>query len=181
MAVNWFGSEWFQRQDQPDEDVELWFDFWFGPLPPPPLHSLDTPLERWRYVLAKALTYVSPVNQELSVPTVTREFLCHEDARMIKFPYKDPDERDDFKLHWVNRLAPEPDTIATSTWEIITDMSGDGFPLNIYDEDIFNEGLSTRCWLEGGTDGNTYLLLNEVVTVGARTLQQTIQIKVKSR
>lgn len=99
----------------------------------------------------------------------------------ISFPEKDPDERDDFKLHWSNRIAPLGDTIPDdgSLWEIVTDQTGSLNPLNIYDSDVYNAGLSTRVWLEGGVAGQTYELLNTVVTAGARTLQRTVKIKVK--
>lgn len=100
-------------------------------------------------------------------------------ASKIKYDPKDPDERDDFKLHWSARLAPIDDTIDTSTWAIVTDQTGSSNPLNIFDEDKLNENLSTRLWLEGGVEGTTYAIRNEIVTVGGRTLQQTIYIPVK--
>lgn len=103
-------------------------------------------------------------------------------AEKIKFDPKDPDERDDFKLNWTNRLAPIADTIADgqSTWTIVTDQTGSANPLNIYDNDIFNSNKSTRAWIEGGVEGTKYELLNEVITTGGRTLQQTCYLPVKS-
>jgi hypothetical protein len=98
----------------------------------------------------------------------------------IKYDPKDPDERDDFKLAWATRLAPFDDTVDTSSWTIVTDQTGSANPLNIFDEDVLDAALSTRLWLEGGVEGTTYEILNEIVTLGGRTLQQTIYIPVKS-
>jgi len=98
----------------------------------------------------------------------------------IKYDPKDPDERDDFKLSWATRLAPIADTIETSTWAIQNDQSGSDNPANVYDSDVLNEGKSTRLWLEGGVEGTTYEILNEVITLGGRTLQATVYIPVKS-
>lgn len=96
----------------------------------------------------------------------------------IKYDPKDPDERDDFKLDWTARLAPIDDTIVTSTWAIVTDQTGASSPLNIFDQD--NTTLTTRLWIEGGDEGVTYEILNEILTTGGRTLQQTIYIPCKS-
>jgi hypothetical protein len=109
----------------------------------------------------------------------------------LKFPDKDPDNREDFKLHWTNRLASNDpaDTISTSEWLIVTsltdatplDQSASTNPLNIYADDIFNSGKSTRVWLEGGVAGQSYFLRNRVVTVGARQLDRTVVVKVKEQ
>lgn len=144
--------------------------------------NTDTPLERTRFVPAKKDPFVKAVKREVFAATAVREIEAHEDdAKMEKFDPKDPDERDDFKLNWTRRLAPIDDTVYESAWEIVTDMSGDTNPLAVFDDDIMTGAKATRVWLEGGTSGNTYKLENTIVTVGGRTLQDTISIKVKDK
>ena len=159
-------------------------DGWLGPLTvtPPPDLLMDTPLERWVYTPALVTEFsIASLTTEFNVEELQTELFVHEDARMIKFPYKDPDEKQDYKLHWTNRLTPLADTVATSTWSIVTDMTGDVAPLEIVTSDIYNVNLSTRVWLRAGTIGNTYQLLNHIVTVGGRILEQTCSIKIKTR
>src|SRR5690554_4842069 len=110
-----------------------WSGSWQGPTSPPADKSTDTPLERTRFIPPKKDPSVVPALRTLQVRPAVRTITSHEDqSKMTKFDPKDPDERDDFKLDWTPRLAPLGDTIETSTWQIVTDMTGDPSPLNIY-------------------------------------------------
>jgi hypothetical protein len=41
--------------------------------------------------------------------------------------------------------------------------------------------VRTKVWLSGGADGQSYLVLNRITTVGGRTMDQTMKLKVKSK
>jgi len=98
---------------------------------------------------------------------------------MLKFPFKDPDEVDDYKLDWTSRLAQDADTIFDSAWSIVTDMTGDPSPLLILTNS--HDTTTATVWLADGTIGNTYQLLNHVHTTGDRQLEQSVNIKIKAR
>jgi hypothetical protein len=161
MAAPWIDS-W-----QP----QLYYDGWFGAFFSVDPDS-DTPEERTRYILALVDTFI--------VAAATRTFECHEGKKMIKFPYKDPDEVDDYKLDWTARLAPLSDEIATSDWSIVTDMGGEATPLAIEDGTI-KTLTSTTVWLSAGVLTNSYQLLNRITTTGGRTLDQTCTLVIKTR
>lgn len=158
---------------------------WFGPVGgsvPPPDLDMDTPFERWRFVENIITDFTIPAIQtEFIVDFLQTEFFCNEDEKMIKLPYKDPDEKQDYKLHWTNRLTPLADTIASSTWSIVEATQTDEDPLVIVTQDLYDSNLSTRVWLQGGKLGAKYQLLNHIVTNGGRILEQTCELKIKVR
>jgi hypothetical protein len=39
----------------------------------------------------------------------------------------------------------------------------------------------TTVWLSGGSEGVTYDILNRIVTNGGRTMDQTVELRVKSK
>ena len=119
------------------------------------------------------------MSRSRTVPALNRTIVLHEGGKLVKFPFKDPDEIDDYKLDWTSRLAPESDTVATSDWTIVTDMTGDANELVIVVKT--NTDSSTTVWLADGTIGNTYILLNHITTTGGRTLEQSVAIKIKAR
>ena len=179
-TIGWWYDGWYGQ----------WLDTWFGVsfsgdeiiIDP----SVDTPFERTLFMPALNRTLIVPaLNRTLVVPVALDDFEMHEEGftaqggKIVKFPFKDPDELDDYKLDWTARLAPDSDDISTSAWSIVTDMTGDPSPLAIETESFTLS--STTVWLSGGTIGNTYQLLNHVVTTGGRVLEQTVQLKVKSR
>jgi hypothetical protein len=108
----------------------------------------------------------------------------------ISWPAKDPDEVLDYDLVWTNRLysADEldlvdagqtvvpADTIATSQW--ILDDGSDG--LLVMDSTGQSDAV-TKVWLSGGTLGQSYQLTNRVVTAGARTMDQSVRLKIKAK
>ena len=88
----------------------------------------------------------------------------------LAFPNKDPNEVLDYQIDWTLRLAG--DTISTSTWTV---------PAGITKDSDSNTTTAATVWLSGGTLGETYELLNRIVTAGARTMDQTVKIKIKSK
>jgi hypothetical protein len=88
----------------------------------------------------------------------------------LTWPFKDPDEVLDYKIDWAPRLAE--DTITTSTWTV-----PDGITKDRDDKDE----TSTTIWLSSGVLNASYEILNRIVTVGGRTMDQTVKIKIKSK
>lgn len=98
----------------------------------------------------------------------------------LAFPYKDPNEVLDYVLNWATRLD-SGDTIATSVWSLVPAItSGVGDDLLVIDSES-ETTTTTTVWLSAGTDGQQYELLNRVTTVGGRTFDQTVRIRVKAK
>lgn len=88
----------------------------------------------------------------------------------LVWPNKDPDEVLDYVVDWADRL--DGDTIAESTWIVpdgITKVS-DG-----------HDDSTVTIWLSGGTIGTAYSLVNRIVTAAARTMDQTVRLKIRAR
>lgn len=102
------------------------------------------------------------------------------------WPFKDPDEVLDYDIDWTQRLYSESelaqfdagadvdpvDTIASSTFTL---------PVGIVATTSSFSDTATKVWLSGGTEGETYLIQNRLVTAGGRTMDQTVKLKVKSK
>ena len=89
----------------------------------------------------------------------------------LSWPYKDPDEVLDYELDWSTHLDTG-DTISSSTWTV---------PAGLTKNSDTNGDSTTTIWLQGGTEGTTYTLLNEIVTAGGRTEQQSVTLSVRSK
>lgn len=110
----------------------------------------------------------------------------------LTWPSKDPDEILDYDLDWTWRLyskaelalaqaqqdAGQPvtivpaDTILTSTYTL---------PVGIVANSTSNTTTSTKVWISGGVEGASYLVQNEIVTAGGRTMDQSLKLKIKSK
>lgn len=88
----------------------------------------------------------------------------------LSWPFKDPNEVLDYIIDWSARL--ETDTISTSTWIV---------PSGITKNSDSHTTTTTTAWLQGGTEGDSYSLVNRVVTAASRTMDQTVKLKVKSK
>lgn len=82
---------------------------------------------------------------------------------------KDPDEVKDYGINWATLLST--DTIATSTWTVPDEITMDSDS---------HTTTATTVWLSGGTAGESYSLLNRIVTAGGRTYDRTVKLKMKS-
>lgn len=83
---------------------------------------------------------------------------------------KDPDAVLDYVGDWSAWLGT--DTIATSTWSV---------PSGITKDSDTKSATTTLIWLSGGTAGQSYQITNHIITMGGRTDERTITIKVKEQ
>ena len=85
---------------------------------------------------------------------------------------KDPDGVLDYAVDWTAWLAG--DEISTSIW-----LLEEGALI----EQVADSKTATKAtvWLRGGQAGTTYLVTNRIVTVGGRTDDRTISVKVEDR
>ena len=88
----------------------------------------------------------------------------------LTWPDKDPDEVLDYEVDWSARILT--DTISTSTWIV---------PAGITKNSDSNTTTTTTIWLSAGTAGDSYTLTNRIVTAGARTMDESIKLKVKEK
>ncbi len=88
----------------------------------------------------------------------------------LSWPNKDPDEVLDYEIDWAARLTT--DTISTSTWTV---------PSGITKDSDSKTSTTTTVWLSGGTLGDSYEILNRIVTAGGRTMDQTVKLKIKTK
>jgi hypothetical protein len=87
-----------------------------------------------------------------------------------RWPNKDPNEVLDYAIDWSQRLAG--DIIDTSTFTVPT-----GIVMNSQSK----TNTMTTVWLSGGSEGVSYDILNRIVTNGGRTMDQTVELRVKSK
>jgi hypothetical protein len=83
--------------------------------------------------------------------------------------YKDPNDVRDFTIDWSGALVGS-DTITTSTWSAESGVT-------VVTSTKTN--TTTTVWLSGGTDGEGYSVTNRIVTVGGRTLDQSLYVIVR--
>jgi hypothetical protein len=84
---------------------------------------------------------------------------------------KDPDAVLDYGFDWSSWLATG-ETISTSTWTV---------PTGITKDSSSNSTTKTTVWLSGGTVGQTYEIVNRIVTSASRTDERTVTILVLQR
>lgn len=92
---------------------------------------------------------------------------------MLTWPYKDPDEVLDYAIDWTELL--EGDTIDTSDWIISVGS------VVIDTSDVDTARAVATVWLSGGTLGETCEVLNRVVTLGGRTMDRTVRLRIRTR
>ena len=85
---------------------------------------------------------------------------------------KDPDAVLDYSVDWSLWLAG--DQISSSEW-----LLEEGALLQQVTES--NTTTKATVWLRGGHAGTTYLVTNRIVTVGGRTDDRTLSVKVEDR
>lgn len=94
------------------------------------------------------------------------------------WPDKDPDEFLDYQLDWSARLA-SGETISTSTWTFDAGNADAALIKSL--PSIGSPATTTKIWLDVGTLGLTYKLINSVVTSGSREMDQTVRIRIRTR
>jgi hypothetical protein len=85
---------------------------------------------------------------------------------------KDPDEVLDYGVDWTKQMTRDADAINSSTWIVPTGITQDSADYS---------PTMTKIWTSGGTAGQTYDLVNRIVTVANRTFDQTCRLKVRDR
>jgi len=88
---------------------------------------------------------------------------------------KDPDAIVDYQFDWSPWL--QTDRISTSTWSI----SPSGSLTVVAASETIISQLQTRCFVEGGDVGEEYTLTNRVETIGSRTDDRSIKIRIQNR
>lgn len=88
----------------------------------------------------------------------------------LTWPNKDPDEVLDYQIDWLPRLID--DTIASSSWTVPVGLTN-----------VSSSFTDTRAlvWLSGGTIGESYSILNRIVTAAGRTMDQTVTLTVAAK
>lgn len=90
-----------------------------------------------------------------------------------QWPPKDPDEVLDYRIEWTDRLTSE--SLSTSTWFISGPDSA------LVQDSATIEDTQAVVWLSAGTLGAVYTLTNRVTTSAARTMDQTVRLKIKEK
>ena len=90
----------------------------------------------------------------------------------VEWTSKDPEEVLDYDIKWAKRLDTG-DVIESSTWSIA--------PTGLIMGDTSYISDATKIWVSGGTEGVTYSCTNQVVTQQGRTMEQTVQLRIKTR
>jgi hypothetical protein len=86
---------------------------------------------------------------------------------MSTWPDKAPGSILDYSVIWTDWL--DSDEIDTSTWSVPTGLT------KVKDSKTVE--IST-VWLSGGTVGTTYSVVNTITTIGTRTQQKTVKVRV---
>ncbi len=129
--------------------------------------------------------------------TSQRVVMARPSPRVVLWwPHKRPGEVADYDINWTWRLYSTAelaqayaqqrtgaavdivpaDRIVASTFLLpVGELAGpDGKPSTFVD-------ALTKVWLAGGADGEAYTVVNRITTVGGRTMDQSVQLKVKTK
>lgn len=83
---------------------------------------------------------------------------------------KDADSTEDFPINWAGKL--DGDTIDTSIWEL---------PDGLTQVSASNTATTTNIFVSRGTECMTYRLRNRITTVGGRTYDKTIYVRIREQ
>lgn len=89
---------------------------------------------------------------------------------MMRVPLepKTPDEKKDYGIDWRKWIATGV-TIVSSSWSLPSGLTQLASTI---------DGLYTLVRIEGGTAGDTYELINEIVTSAGEELEREIEVRV---
>lgn len=100
-------------------------------------------------------------------------------------PIKDPEAVLDYMVDWGSEALParkrwlkDGDQIATSSWRIDPDVGDDQLSMTTGGD---HTEATTTVWLEGGTNGVDYDLINRITTTQGRSDERTFTILVRAR
>ena len=83
---------------------------------------------------------------------------------------KDSDAVLDYTVNWADWLGV--DTISSSSWTV---------PTGLTEDSDSNTDQTATVWLSGGTVGQTYEVVNSIVTAAGREDDRTIVIRVEEK
>ncbi len=86
---------------------------------------------------------------------------------------KDPDGKMDYVIDWAAWL--DGDTISTSTWSVPSGITKSSSPA------ASNTTTTATIWLEGGTAGQDYDVINSIVTAAGREDDRTFRVTLKEK
>lgn len=90
------------------------------------------------------------------------------------WPSKDPNEIKDYHVDWADDDYPRLETGETLASSVFVVAEG----TVVIDSESDADGVAT-VWLSGGTDGETCIILNTVVTSLGRVYEQAVKLKIK--
>jgi hypothetical protein len=85
---------------------------------------------------------------------------------------KDPQAILDYPFKWTDYLLDPVDTLQSQVTTVETGITLESSGIS---------GTNVVVWLSGGTPGQTYRVANRITTVGGRTDERSILIKVKQK
>lgn len=95
---------------------------------------------------------------------------------MLKpWPDKDPDALLDYEMEWGDWL--DGDTISNSEWIVPAGITKDP----VKGDRVSDAGTETIIWLQGGTEGQKYILTNRITTAAGRIDDRTVTLKIRSK
>ena len=105
---------------------------------------------------------------------------------MKSWPAKDPDEILDYEIDWGTERLEEAEEILTSLWAVDTGTveilsASPHQPLIVDHEETGRPNSVTRCWLSGGTLGETCVVTNTITTDAERTRELSGRLKIKAK
>ncbi len=83
---------------------------------------------------------------------------------------KDPEGKLDYIVDWVDWIGS--DTISTSSWSVPSGITQSSSPA------ASKTNTTATIWLEGGTVGEDYDIINSIVTAAGRTDDRTFRVSV---
>jgi hypothetical protein len=99
-------------------------------------------------------------------------------SRILDWGVHDPDETAAYTIDWSDRLGTS-ETISTSAFTYTG--SPDTTPLVLSGAAISSNSLSTQITIDNGTSGTMYTINNRVTTSASNTLDQSVNLHVRTR
>ncbi len=139
-----------------------------------------TPPERRGSVAGEARTSARPVEaRTANVPAESRSGTIPAESRiatgeaMHSF-VKDPADKLDYERGWADWLA-QGETISSVTWSVPAGITQSSVPASS------NTTTTATIWLEGGTDGEDYVIGCRIATNQSRTAERSFTILVRNQ
>lgn len=105
---------------------------------------------------------------------------------MEKWPDKDPQEILDYEIDWGTDRLEDSEEIVTSEWAVASGTvdvldTAPHQPIVVAHEETGRPASVSRCWLSGGTLGETCTVTNTITTTAERTRELSGRVKIKAK